>query len=1309
MDLVNRTLYIDANRLQSVSNTDDNSSWEYQLNNGVELPAGTEISMLQCYLNYNGINGGSIEITEDIAEEISYSFVKPQGSTFSLTTELLQDQNTGKLASDNSNGAFVYDALKHRNIQNNEKTPLLRIIGGYTSTDPRSDLHFIEARLPEYDITKNLSAPFTLDAQQPEEVYIEYFNNGIQSFTTGTNYWGVANDSWLPNESVIDLTVQNGGLGYSVGDTLTFTGGGGTIQAQGFVASAPGGIIDAVRIIQIGLGYTSDPTITISGGGAGAVITIFRGNALSSRSNNSGYGAVVGCTFTTSGSFYNVTPRRILKAGIGYRQGDILYLDERKTTSNFYPQNHEIPNDDFQTQATVVIDYTTALDFQSPGVITLSNNEKIHYARATQNPQSVMFVADDNDLMNTDILDSNLGVNAKILSGGSQSYQTVYRRFSYEINTVGAGSNYRRLPNVIYSPTGYEEEHLNTEDGEPVMLPIMNNTHGLDRVVYLGRCRDDLSASNYLQEWEIASKSQADFIGPGSITITGGLPDTQGAVEFTSSGFPTNTATVQYDRFVRPPILNRVYQQESGIQLGYSVVIVSQGTGSYGDTQIYNLQPTDPDNQNGNGAQVTVRTGFNVTPAHVLCAEITTSGINYKKHERYYIDPNDGRPESEMCIVEILDLETVANAPLPAQTGPHSSVYVTVNEMRNGISANLKNNIVQKTIFKGRSLTLCGDEFYENSGVEGALYDNLENGSLPPRYSYNQLDTLDFDNLRTCGGTEDLIGYCEFTETGHLIPKVETATLTISRGIYSVEELGKIISDQLTNSDKSSGFLNTSAFSKLVQTHSYEAALFTGKEHNKAGRGVFVSMDIFNTLMSLYKDLDPNLDVTISDVYLWDNFHQTHYYSFVKSFLPKCKPPIRQVPNSLTQGNKGRKDGAIVTQTNPYFITSVYDQLNDGFLIGTTDFVFKYDTDKSTYAMEFLHSPFRVPQYDKFGNQFSSPGTVGALVKKSCKNPIIEGIRKQFLRDSGFTAKVGEAVLDSIEQPITRSNGVMVHNFSLNVATANKTFQQPKFARFSDFFDTPALGAQKWKDSLFSRLGFTYNQLNDDSFKESVSYYGGSSVVCYGTTTNQSLDSSFTTSISTLTADKIRDTSSSSGSGAELPYQQLFNMTLPNRPLTSVYTTQYYETTSKPNFGEESKNYLFYTGSLYDATIGLFIQTDGADLTGLNLPILIKDGYFIVSSNVIDGYRDSIKKNENLPLLGVVPKNSWQSQDYTAVLSSEIVHVTSNPKVINSVIIDIYNPDLTRPILRPDSTVMLRITLPPPVVQSPEEKKKSKD
>jgi hypothetical protein len=111
----------------------------------------------------------------------------------------------------------------------------------------------------------------------------------------------------------------------------------------------------------------------------------------------------------------------------------------------------------------------------------------------------------------------------------------------------------------------------------------------------------------------------------------------------------------------------------------------------------------------------------------------------------------------------------------------------------------------------------------------------------------------------------------------------------------------------------------------------------------------------------------------------------------------------------------------------------------------------------------------------------------------------------------------------------------------------------------------------------------------------------------------------------------------------------------------------------------------------------------------LNLPILIKDGYFIISSNVIDGYRDSIKKNENLPLLGIVPKSSYQSQDYSAVLSSEIVHITSNMKVINSIKIDVYNPDLTRPILRPDSTVMLKITLPPEPVQSPEDSKKSKD
>lgn len=1302
MDLAGRVMYIDANRLHSVSSEDNNSSWVYQLNNGMKVPAGTQISMLNAFLNYNGITGGSIEFVEDKAEEISYSFYKPQGSTFSLTAQLLYDPNTDLGDSKNKTGAFMYDAQKHRNIQNTAGIPLLKIEAGYTSTEQSEPIYFLQANLPYFDITINFANPAThwsdIKDYWPEEVYAEYYDNGIvEVVQEGAGYSG---SNIAINGSVIALSITAEGLGYAVGDTLTFTGGGATEQAFGYVSEIDeGGIgfIKKVRILQVGEGYTSAPTITINtAGGAGGSVGPVMGTMQTVRTDNSGYSAVIGATWNIVGGTYTLTGYRILKAGYGYRQSDLLYVDEGKADLKFFPTNHAIPNKG-TVEGILRLNYTTALDFETPGVLTLTNGEKIQYVRATQNTNSIIFIADDNEIADTVYLNTTDGTNADITGYlAATSRDQTYRRFSYKFNIPNAGSNYRGMPEITYTPAGYEEKHLNTEDGEPVFLPIMNENHQLEEVRYFGRCRDNLSAQNYIIDYELGQESHNEHVTgdatPGILGIIGGDPDTQAKAEFSTTTLSRDSIR-EFKRAVFPPIMNRAYQQSSTLKLNYSLVFITV-RGNYQDNTNVTLLPVDE--EEGTGAVVNVRTPYNYSPSVPMVAKVTSGGTGgYKVGDRYYLD--NGNPTEFLAIVEVVNIDAISSDPLPAQDGPYNSVYMRPNSVTGGIAENTKNSLIQKAIFKGKSETLTNDEFFENSGIESFRDPERTLDSALPRMSYNILDNLDFDNLRTCGGTNDLLGYCEFTEEGHLIPKVQTTTIRISKGIYSVNELASIISDQLTNTDKETGFINTSAFSTLVETHEYEPALFTGKEHHKAGRGVFVSMDVFNTLMGLYKDLDP--DDIIDDTYLWETFYQTNYYSFIRSFFPKSKAPISQVFTTSLRKNFSNEDYAQSTAIS-YDVTSIYDQLHEGILLGSTDFNFSYDDDKSTYKFEFLHCPFAVPQYDKFGNQFASPGTTGALVRKTVDNPIITGLRKQYLNSNGFTAKTPQALIDSIESPITRSTGVMVHNFSLNIAETVETLQRPQFARFKDFFDLETTAESKWIDTLFSRLGFSYAQLNADASKPVAKYYDYTNIVCYGITTDQKLDTSVTTTISTVTADRIRETSAEGQSEAQqLPYQQLFNMTLPNRPLAPVYTTQGYNYTNGKPFSRDTKSYKFFVGSVYDSSTTIFIQTDGDNLVASNLPTLIRDGYFLVSSDIVDGYKDSIKKNENIPLLGVVPKSSYQSQDFSAVLSSEIEHITSNEKVINSIKIDIYNPDLTKPTLRPDSTVMLKLIFPAPIPQ----------
>ena len=1310
MEIGSKTFYIDANRLHSVSSEDDNSSWEYQLNNGIKLPAGTQISMLNAFLNYNGITGGSIELTEDVSETINYCFYKPQGSQFTCTAQLKLDPNTGFDDPTNKDGVFTYDALNHRNTEDTpEIMPLLRISEGYTTNDLTQPVYFLKGQLPRFDLTANVSNPahgFSINNCFPEIVYETYYEYSLEIVQDGVGWDGTLSI----NDAVINLTIDSAGSNYAVGDTLTFTGGGTpSFPAFGFVSQVSGsGAIEKVRIFQVGKGYTSAPTITISGSGTGGSVSPLMGSVVSTRSNNGGIQAKIGGYFTPSGGLYNFQPNSMLKSGFGYRYDDLLYPDLTEAVGSFYPTNHQIPGQNDCTPAIVKAKYTTALEIPVPGVIKLSNGEHIQYIKVQRlQDDEIVFIADDQTTYKPDaLLNQNVtgGINADVIpsQGVDQTPDLGYRRFSYQINTTAAGTNYRGMPEVVYTPTLYHEENLNTDNTdylEPLFLPVMTTNHTLEKVIYLGGCRDNLSASNYLAEAQLSIDGQSNSavklgIQPGYLNLIGGDPDSTATVDF---GFTVvkNTHNDNQNRFVQPPLMRRAFQQKNGLKLGLSVVLLRWNTGTYNNLKHCSLIAQGL--ATGTGGEVRITTPYNNTPDYALAAEVITQGSNYQIGDRYLCDPGDGRDQSQMALIQVLEINDTGSA-LVAPAGVRNDPYGQTFSMTDGICSNLGNSILSQSLIKGRTDKLIMDAWFSDGNTyEQALLEDRQDQSFLPRNNYETAGGVGYDNMGGVGGTNEPIGYCTFDENGYLKPLVSTHTIVIKKGIYSVNEMASLISDQLTKSTSGKGFLNDSPFSFKVAAHEYEPALFTGKELRKAGRGVFIPMKQFNDLMQLYRD-----GTTLESYYLWENYHLIYYYAFIKSLFPLSKPPIHQFAGSYQVTNPGGSPSNFdMDSLTTFNVTSVYDQLNDGFLLGSSDFNISYDQDKSTYQLQFLHSPFKVSQYDKFGNQFSSPGTIGAMVKKTIKNPLIEGLKQQFLNQPGWTQSVGD-LISFLESPITRDNGIMIHNFASNISTQQKTFTNNEYARFSDFYNSDSEAASAWKNSLFSRLGFTYEQLNTDAFKETVSYYNKSSIAAtlYGITTNQSLDSSITTTISTLTADNIRETSAEGGSGSQLPYQQLFNMTLPNRPLVPIFSAALYiEGSGYTNTFNQSKEYKFFIGAFYSAATTIFIQTDGDSLTAGNLPILIKDGYFIISSNVIDGYRDSIKKNENIPMLGVVPKSSWQSQDFSAILSSEIVHVTTNEKVLNSIKIDIYNPDLTRPTLRPDSTVMLRITLPPPTPQ----------
>tara|TARA_R110000765_G_scaffold2677_4_gene8348 strand:+ start:6973 stop:10422 length:3450 start_codon:yes stop_codon:yes gene_type:complete len=73
MSAPTKSYYIDINRFSAQDNDSDQPNiWDYNLNDTIVAPMGSEISVHQAFLNQKGITGQSIEFEEDVSETINY-------------------------------------------------------------------------------------------------------------------------------------------------------------------------------------------------------------------------------------------------------------------------------------------------------------------------------------------------------------------------------------------------------------------------------------------------------------------------------------------------------------------------------------------------------------------------------------------------------------------------------------------------------------------------------------------------------------------------------------------------------------------------------------------------------------------------------------------------------------------------------------------------------------------------------------------------------------------------------------------------------------------------------------------------------------------------------------------------------------------------------------------------------------------------------------------------------------------------------------------------------------------------------------
>ena len=287
----------------------------------------------------------------------------------------------------------------------------------------------------------------------------------------------------------------------------------------------------------------------------------------------------------------------------------------------------------------------------------------------------------------------------------------------------------------------------------------------------------------------------------------------------------------------------------------------------------------------------------------------------------------------------------------------------------------------------------------------------------------------------------------------------------------------------------------------------------------------------------------------------------------------------------------------------------------------------------------------------------------------------------------------------SFEKPLSRNGGVIVHNFAFETAlkygdrrsVVDKEIYNPH-ASFSEFFSSETQARKIWKTkTLWGKLGFTYEQLNDPAYFENIiQYTNPTDRKLRGITTDTQVDLSTIPTISTQNNPSNQTIDAIYG-GAQLTHPQNFNNFDTNRPRTAFQ--RQWEPTGWAG-GSAGNNNFQYSGSPYNMATCINVLSKPTPIAAQELPTLSRFGYYLITSDLVPTYKDIVAKGDPLGLLGVVPKTSLSSQDFIPLASSDLVQVLNQDTNINNIRVKILNPDLSNPDLSKNSAIILRIDTP---------------
>ena len=554
------------------------------------------------------------------------------------------------------------------------------------------------------------------------------------------------------------------------------------------------------------------------------------------------------------------------------------------------------------------------------------------------------------------------------------------------------------------------------------------------------------------------------------------------------------------------------------------------------------------------------------------------------------------------------------------------------------------------------------------------------------------------------------------TTANFLVPLSGKAEIRIPKGIYSVESLGNLISDQINlviepNSNKTSyDYKKTeSEYNGLLVNNTTNRAIQTPEpvdwEQYLQG-GLASPQNQLPAVRALTKD-----DTDIYGAYAVRPDHMNDIFFQAQTNVYNVGQPNDSVQeNECVQATGTARRYMLRFEKNNGENADYesYNLFTEGTMMGTTGFKLDYNSDSSGYSLSHLHEPRRIPTNDRRGNQMDNPSAECVYSKRVYDPNVVAGSQLSFNYYDGMSAADKKTAYETLNAVVQRYSGIQIYNWAFETAQKegnvdilnfegynNRNPNNKDFWNFKQFFNKESEARAAWETTLWFRLGFTYDELVDEkSFLKERAF--GVDYTLHGTTTGANIDPSIIPFISTNYNDYERaaptDAKPEGNQSVVLPSVttiQMFNLLDVNVPSRKYNNNKVLKNNANDFVPIAVSQYI---GSFYDYAVMFPVQTSGDELVATNLPRLSTNGYMLVLSDVVN-QDDQAGINVETGILDMIPKSSLSNQDFIAN-TNDIIHILSNPKVINEIEINILNPDLTDIPLQPNTTILLKIITP---------------